>query len=55
MECFETENAKVAVARMNRWINSDPQLKTELLRHGYRPRQRFFSPRVMRVFRRLLL
>lgn len=48
---FGTDNPKVAVARLGRWIASDSLLRRELSRRGYRSRQREFPPAVMRVFR----
>lgn len=49
---FESPTPETAVARMRRWINSDPELRAALEKAGYRPRQRYFTHRQIRVFRR---
>ena len=51
---FPGTTKKVAVARLNRWIATDPEFRTALQRHGYRSRIRSFSPSIVNVFRRFL-
>lgn len=53
-EYFETEDAKLAVARLRRWINTDPEMRAALYENGYRPRMRRFPPAVTRVIRKFL-
>lgn len=55
MLCFEAPSPAVAVARLGRWIRTDPQLLYELEACGYRPRLRYFTPKQVRVLRRYLL
>lgn len=53
-EYFPETDGPCAVARLNRWVKGDPEMKNELLRAGYRPRQRYFPPRTVNVFRRFM-
>lgn len=52
--CFDMENGRMAVARLNRWIKGDPTLRSALLASGYRPRTRRLQPAVVRVLHRYL-
>ena len=54
MSYFPDTKDRVAVARLTRWIMTDPQFHEELVRKGYRPGIRTFSPRIMRVFRKYM-
>lgn len=40
--------------RLRRWIDSDPTLAFALANEGYHKGQRMFTPRQMRVLRRIL-
>jgi hypothetical protein len=51
----ETQNAVVAVARLNRWIHADPLLLSTLLENGYRKGIHWFTPRIVRVLKRFFL
>jgi len=55
LQCFDATCPEVAVARLARWINSDPQLHDALVSVGYRPRLRRFSPNMVRILRCYLL
>lgn len=52
--CFDMADGRLAVARLNRWIQADPRLRAALLASGYRPRTRWLQPAVVRVLRRYL-
>ncbi len=52
--CFDMEDGRMAVARLNRWIKGDPTLLAALRACGYRPRTRRLQPAVVRVLRRYL-
>ena len=54
VEYFPAADERVAVARLHRWIVSDPHLLADLHRRGYRHRQRAFTPLQVKVFRRYL-
>lgn len=54
-KCFEAKSPEVAVARLSRWINTDPQFLAELKASGYRPRVRFFSPRQVLILKKYIL
>lgn len=46
---FPHDTPKVAVDRLRYHITHDTQLQTELLKAGYLPGIRYFSPRILRV------
>ena len=52
LRIFPGSSPRVAVNRLTRWINSDVQLRTELVLSGYLPHQRYFLPRQQRIFSR---
>lgn len=47
--CFPESKPKVAVARLSRWINTDPEMLGELRRAGYKPHTHYFPPKVVNV------
>lgn len=53
-EYFPRTAGPCAVARLKRWVEGDPEMLDELRRAGYRPRQRYFPPRTVSVFRRFM-
>ena len=55
MQCFEGSTPAVAVARLRRWMRSDPEMWNELRSAGYRPYSRRFPPEQVSVLRRYLL
>ena len=55
MQCFEGSTPAVAVARLRRWMRSDPEMWNELQSAGYRPYSRRFTPEQVSVLRRYLL
>ena len=54
-QCFEGSTPAVAVARLRRWMRSDPEMWNELQSAGYRPYSRRFTPEQVSVLRRYLL
>ena len=44
-----------AVARLGRWINSDPEVLRALNANGYRKGVHWFTPRIIRVLERFFL
>lgn len=54
LEYFPQTDGPCAVARLKRWVKGDPEMMDELRRAGYRPRQRYFPPRTVSVFRRFM-
>lgn len=55
-ECFpESTTAEVAVARLNRWIDTDITLLRELARKNYYKRSRTFSPEIEATLREYLM
>lgn len=54
VEYFPGTRPRMAVQRLRRWIDSDPTLRRELLRVGYRRRTRRLPARQVRVFRKYL-
>lgn len=51
---FPDSKGRVAVNRLARWINADPELWRELRRKGYRKHMRTFTPPVLRVLQTFL-
>ncbi|MBQ7539526.1 MAG: DUF4248 domain-containing protein [Bacteroidaceae bacterium] len=47
---FDSPTPHAAVDRLRRWIDSDKQLRNDLIAAGYRARQRFFNKRQVQVF-----
>lgn len=55
-ECFpESTTPEVAVARLNRWIHTDPKLLRRLERQHYSKRSRGFTLRIETTLREYLM
>ena len=52
---FPASTATISVARLNRWIHSDPILLSCLIKAGYRKGSQWFTPKVIRVLERFFL
>lgn len=51
---FPGFSADVAVKRLNRWINGDPELLCLLTLYGYKPRSRRLTLRQVRIIEKYI-
>lgn len=51
---FPDYDSRKAVSALTRWIQQDPILFSRLLKRGYRPRMRVFSPNIQRVLQKYI-
>ncbi len=51
-QCFSDSRPEIAVARLRRWVHSDPEMRRDMQRAGYRPYSRRFTPKQVDVLRR---
>ena len=53
-QIFPDNNPRQAVNRLTCWIQQDPILLARLLKQGYRPYMRVFSPNIQRVLKKYI-
>lgn len=51
---FPDYDSRKAVSALTRWIQQDPILLSRLLKRGYRPRMRVFSPNIQHVLQKYI-
>ena len=53
-QIFPDFSPRAAVSTLTRWIQQDPILLARLLKQGYRPYMRVFSPNIQRVLKKYI-